>query len=104
MYFFVVNIHIAVPDKEGKMETEDPTNLHVICNQKTKAFGPVMPPQLEQKPETTSRVEVTKLRCDDDEKVREGKKKRNERRIQQRNKKVLYGSIVLFLLMQYIRS
>jgi hypothetical protein len=102
VYFFVVNIHITVPDKEGKMETgtletEDHTNLH-ICNQKTKAFGPVKPPQLEQKPETTSHVEVTKLWCDDDEKVREGKKKRNERRIQQRNKKVLYGSIVLFLL------
>jgi hypothetical protein len=58
MYFFVVNICITVPDKEGKMETdiletEDLTNLQ-LCNQKTKIFGAVMPPQLKQKPETTS--------------------------------------------------
>ena len=103
-----IKIHITVPDKEGKMETdtletEDHRNLQ-MCNQKTKVFGPVMPPQLEQKPETTLHVEVTKQQCDDEEKGREGKKKRNERRIQQRNKKVLYGSIVLFLLIQYNRS
>jgi hypothetical protein len=107
MYFFVMNIRITVPDKGEKvetdtLETEDPTNLH-MCNQKTKVFGPIMPPQLEKKPETTSHVEVKKLQCGDEEKGREGKKKRNERRIQQRNKKVLYGSIVLFLLMEYIR-
>lgn len=103
VYFFVVNILITVPDKEGKMETdtletEGHRNLQ-MCNQKTKVFGPVMPPQLKQKPETTSHVEVTKQQCDAEEKGREGKKKRNERRIQQRNKKVLYGSIVMFLLM-----
>ena len=108
MYFIAVNIHTTVPDKEGKMETdtletEDPINLR-ICNQKTKVFGPIMPPQFKQKPETTPHVEVTKLQCDDEEKGREGKKRRNERRIQQRNKKVLYWRIVLFLLMQYTGS
>lgn len=102
-----MNIHITVPDKEGKMETdtletEDQRNLP-MHNQKTKVFGPVMPPQVEQKLETTSHVEVTKQQCDDEEKGREGKRKRNERRIQQR-KKVLYGNIMLFLSMQYIRS
>ena len=108
VYFFVMNFHVTVPDKEGKMETdtsetEDHRNLP-MCNQKSKVFGPVMPPQVEQKPETTSHVQVTKQQCDDEEKGREGKKKRNERRIQQRNKKVLYGNIMLFLSMQYIRS
>ena len=85
------------------LQTEGHRNLQ-ICNQKTKVFGPVMPLQLEQKPETTSHVEVTKRQCDDEEKGREGKKKRNERRIQQRNKKVLYGNIVLSLSIRYIRS
>jgi hypothetical protein len=56
MYFFVMNIRITVPDKGGKMETDtlenkDPTNLH-MCNQKIKVFGPIMPPQLKQKPES----------------------------------------------------
>ena len=106
MYYFVVNIHITVPDKEGNvetdtLETEDHRNLQ-LCNQKTKVFGPVMPPQLEQKPETTSHVEVTEQQCDDKEKGREGKKRRNERRIQQRIRKVLYGSTVLFLLVQVL--
>jgi hypothetical protein len=32
-----------------------------------------------------------KLQCGDEVKGREGKKKRNEGRIQQRNKKMLYG-------------
>jgi len=97
MYLFAWNIHITVPDKEGKMEadtseTEDHRNLQLF-NQKTKVFGPVMPPQLKQKPETISHVEVRKQQCDDEEKGQEGKKKRNERRIQQRNKKVLYGAL-----------
>ena len=106
LYFFVTNIRITVPDKEGKMEadtSETEGHRHLqMCNQKTKVFGPIMPPQLEQGPETTSREEFTKQQCDDEEKGREGKKKRNERRIQQRNKKVMYRSIVLFLIMQVL--
>ena len=99
---------LTVPDNEGKMEadtteTEDHRDLQMF-NQKSKIFGPVMPPQLEQKPETIPHMEVTKQRRDDEEKGREGKKKRNERRIQQRNKKVLYGSIVLFILMQVLTA
>jgi hypothetical protein len=103
-----MNIDITVPDNEGKMEadnleSEDPRHL-LTCNQKTKVFGPVMLPSLTQKPETTSHVEVTKQQCDDKEKQQAGKKNRNERRILQRKKKVFYGSIVLFLLIQYIKS
>jgi hypothetical protein len=107
VFYFFVNIDITVPDKEGKMEMDtleiDPRHLRT-CNQKTKVFGPVMLPLLEQKPETISQMEVTKPQCDDEEKEQEGKKNRNERRIRQRKKKVFCGSIVLFLLIQYIKS
>lgn len=79
-------------DKEGKMEMDtleiDPRHLRT-CNQKTKVFGPVMLPLLEQKPETISQMEVTKPQCDDEEKEQEGKKNRNERRIRQRKKKAV---------------
>lgn len=102
VYYFLVNIGITLPDEEGKMEIdsskmEDSRNLHV-CYQKAKVYGPALLPVLKHEPETTSCDEVTKPQCDD-EKERERKKNRNKRRIEQRNKKVLYGRIALFLLM-----
>ncbi|PNF17431.1 hypothetical protein B7P43_G02964, partial [Cryptotermes secundus] len=82
-------------DKGYKMETdilqiESPKKLHTL-NQKTKVFGPTMPPTLKENCETTSHIDKMELTQpqsdDDDERKKERKKNRNKRRIQKRHKK-----------------
>jgi hypothetical protein len=85
---------LLIPDKGDKMETdileaEDPKKLYT-ANQKIKVFGPAMLPPLKEDSEITPSTEVMEPTPpqSSDEKAAEGKRKRNRRRIEQRNRKV----------------
>jgi hypothetical protein len=75
------------------LQIEGPRKLHTL-NQKTKVFGPTMPPPLKENCETTYHtdiMELTQPQSGDDERERERKKNRNKRRIQKRHNKVIVG-------------
>lgn len=82
------------------LQIEGPRKLYTL-NQKTRVFGPTMPPPRKENCETTSHIDIMELtqpQCGDDEREKERKKNRNKRRIQKRHKKVIVGYFLFFIL------